>query len=115
MMPSKLRHTENVVAIFNTMLERPQKRWYGLELANRANIGSATIYAALTRLESAGLLEATWESVDPSVVGRPRRRLYKLTREGARVGRSAVAEYQPRVVPSRSWPGWRPRPAGPTA
>lgn len=109
-MPSKLRHTENVVAIFNTMLERPSKGWYGLELAKHAGIGSATIYAALTRLERAGLLEAMWENIDPSELGRPRRRLYKLTGEGARVGRKVVAEYRPRVVPSRSWPGWLPGP-----
>jgi PadR family transcriptional regulator, regulatory protein PadR len=114
-MPSKLRHTENVVAIFNTMLERPRKSWYGLELAKQAEIGSATVYAALARLERAGLLEATWENVDPSKVGRPRRRLYKLTGEGSRVGRKVVAEYKPRVVPSRSWPGWLPGTNGRTA
>ena len=107
-MSARLRYTENVVAIFNTMLERPRKRWYGLELANQAQIGSATIYAALTRLERAGLLEATWEDANPSEVGRPRRRLYELTSEGARVGRKVLGEYKPRVVPSKSWPGWMP-------
>lgn len=114
-MSSKLRYTDNIVAIFNTMLERPRKSWYGLELAEHAQIGSATIYAALTRLERAGLLEATWEDVDPSDIGRPRRRLYELTSEGARVGRKVVGEYKPRVVPSRSWPGWKPEPKGRTA
>lgn len=114
-MPSKLRYTENVVAIFNTMLEQPRKRWYGLELAKQAEIGSATIYAALTRLERAGLLEVTWENANPSEVGRPRRRLYKLTGEGARIGQKVLAEYKPRVVPSRAWPGWLPGADGRTA
>jgi PadR family transcriptional regulator, regulatory protein PadR len=112
---SSFRHTENVVAVFNTMLERPRKSWYGLELAKHADIGSATIYATLTRLERAGLLEAVWENVDPSEVGRPRRRLYKLTGEGARIGRRVVAEYKPRVVPSGSWPRWSPGTKGRTA
>ncbi|MEN3281433.1 MAG: hypothetical protein V7607_2573 [Solirubrobacteraceae bacterium] len=107
-MPTPPRPTENVVAIFNTMLERPRKSWYGLELAKHAEIGSATIYAALTRLERAGLLHATWESVDPSDAGRPRRRLYRLTGEGARVGREMIAGYKPRVRPSSQWPGWHP-------
>jgi PadR family transcriptional regulator, regulatory protein PadR len=106
-----VRPTENVVAIFNTMLERPRKSWYGLELARHAHIGSATIYAVLGRLERAGLLDARWEDVDPSEAGRPRRRLYKLNGEGARVGREVVAAYQPRVVPSRTWPGWVPGPS----
>jgi DNA-binding PadR family transcriptional regulator len=106
------RATENVVAIFVAMLERPSKSFYGLELARHAKIGTATIYAALTRLERAGLVEAAWESVDPVAVGRPRRRLYRLTGEGALVGRKMVAEYKPRVRAMDDHPGWLPGPEG---
>jgi len=106
-MPPLPRPTENVVAIFNTMLERPGRSWYGLELANHTDIGSATIYAALTRLERAGLLEGIWEAVDPAKAGRPRRRLYRLTAEGARVGSAMVSSYKPRVRPG-TWVGWLP-------
>jgi DNA-binding PadR family transcriptional regulator len=104
------RPTENVVAIFSTMLERPRRSWYGLELAKHTEIGSATIYAAMTRLERAGLLEATWEAIDPVELGRPRRRLYKLTGAGERVGRAMVANYKPRVRQHKDWAGWQPRP-----
>jgi len=97
-----------VVAIFTTMLERPRKSWYGLELAKHTQIGSATIYAALTRLERAGLLESAWESIEPAVAGRPRRRMYQLTAEGAVVGREMVADYRPRVRVAKDWPGWLP-------
>ena len=96
-MSRALRPTENVVAVFSTMLERPNKPWYGLELANHADIGSATIYSVLTRLERVGFLEASWETVDPREAGRPRRRLYSLTPSGARAGRKMVQEYKPRV------------------
>jgi DNA-binding PadR family transcriptional regulator len=92
-----VRATENVVAVFSAMLERPAKDWYGLELAKHAEIGSATIYAVLGRLEGAGLLESKWESVQPSEAGRPRRRLYSLTANGSCAGRQMVAEYKPRV------------------
>lgn len=102
------RATENVVAIFATMLERPRKVWYGLELAKHTGIGSATIYAALTRLERAGLLESTWETIDPVSAGRPRRRMYKLSAEGVPVGRQMVADYRPRVRAAGAWPGWLP-------
>jgi PadR family transcriptional regulator PadR len=102
------RATDNVVAIVATMQARPKKPWYGLELAKRADIGSATIYAALTRLERAGLVEATWEVVDPVEAGRPRRRLYTLTGEGARVAATMVAEHKPRAHASTDWNGWRP-------
>lgn len=104
----QIRVTENVAAIFNAMLERPNKSWYGLELANHAEIGSATIYAALRRLARAGCIEATWEDVDPAIAGRPRRRLYRLTREGSEFGHQALTSYRPRVRPSRIWPGPQP-------
>jgi DNA-binding PadR family transcriptional regulator len=44
-----------------------------------------TLYKALGRLAEQGLLEAEWE--DPAIAvreGRPRRRLYRVTGEGAR-------------------------------
>jgi PadR family transcriptional regulator PadR len=113
-MAAEIRITDNVVAIFSTMLEHPRKSWYGLEIAEAAGIGSATIYAALTRMERARLLEASWEPETPNELGRPQRRLYKLTAAGAEVGAKAVAEYRPRVRVSESkrplgWlPGARP-------
>jgi PadR family transcriptional regulator, regulatory protein PadR len=109
-MPAKIRITDNVVAIFNTMLERPRKGWYGLEIAGAAGIGSATIYAALTRMERAGWVEASWEVETPNELGRPQRRLYKLTATGAEIGRDALANYQPRVRISdrRCSKGWLP-------
>lgn len=109
-MPHDLRITDNVVAIFNLMVERPRKAWFGLELAQEAEIGSATIYAALTRMERAGLLDAHWETPPATELGRPRRRLYSLTAEGIRVGRQAIADYRPRVVIDRNRTGWLPGP-----
>ena len=106
-MPQAVRPTENVVAVFDTMLERPSKSWYGLELAKHAEIGSATIYQVMLRLERAGLLKASWESIDPAEAGRPRRRLYRLTGKGADVGTRMVAEYKPRVR-QRTRSAWLP-------
>lgn len=113
-MPKASRPTENVVAIFSAMLEQPTRSWYGLQLSKRTGIGSATIYAALTRLERDGLLEASWEAVDPAAEGRPRRRLYKLTALGEPAAAKMLAEYQPRLRPTKAWPGWLPGPEGRT-
>ena len=42
-----------------------------------------TLYKALYRMASAGLLEATWEDAAiGEAAGRPRRRLYRVTGEG---------------------------------
>ncbi|HWH15439.1 MAG TPA: helix-turn-helix transcriptional regulator, partial [Miltoncostaeaceae bacterium] len=55
---------------------------------SRALTAHGTLYKALGRLEEFGLLSSRWE--DATVAeGRPRRRLYVLTAEGARVAEAA--------------------------
>jgi PadR family transcriptional regulator PadR len=58
---------------------------------SRALTGHGTLYKALGRLEQFGLLSSRWE--DPAAAeGRPRRRLYELTGQGARVAEQALAD-----------------------
>jgi len=58
---------------------------------SRALTGHGTLYKALGRLEEFGLVTSRWE--DPAAAeGRPRRRLYELTGEGARVAQRALAD-----------------------
>ena len=69
---------------------------------SRALTGHGTLYKALGRLERFGLLSSSWE--DPAAAeGRPRRRLYELTGQGARVAQQTVADQatgRPRRVAS---------------
>lgn len=58
---------------------------------SRALTGHGTLYKALSRLEEFGLLTSRWEDA-AAAEGRPRRRLYELTGDGARVAGSALAE-----------------------
>lgn len=52
---------------------------------SRALTAHGTLYKALGRLSKQGLLEAEWEDPDIAICeGRPRRRLYRITGEGAR-------------------------------
>ena len=55
----------------------------------RSLTGHGTLYKALARLEELGLLRSRWE--DPVAEGRPRRRLYELTVDGAYVAGQARA------------------------
>ena len=68
---------------------------------SRALTGHGTLYKALGRLEEFGLLASRWEDA-AGVEGRPRRRLYELTGEGARVAGQAAAaparDRQPRIA-----------------
>jgi len=77
---------------------------YGLDLGTATGLPSGTVHPILARLEGLGWVESGWEEVDPRAVGRPRRRYYRLTPEGARAAERALA--------TRPWPGpARPRTA----
>jgi PadR family transcriptional regulator PadR len=81
---------------------------FGLAQAMREQSGSrsltahGTLYKALGRLEDFGLLSSRWEDA-AAAEGRPRRRLYELTGEGARVAEQALADsaagLPPRIAP----------------
>ena len=59
--------------------------------ASRALTGHGTLYKALSRLEEFDLLTSRWEDAE-AAEGRPRRRLYELTAQGARVAEHALAD-----------------------
>jgi DNA-binding PadR family transcriptional regulator len=68
---------------------------------SRALTGHGTLYKALGRLEEFGLLRSRWE--DPAAAeGRPRRRLYELTGEGARAAEQSLAGKADRAIAGRS-------------
>jgi DNA-binding PadR family transcriptional regulator len=104
-MSSTPRITRQTIEILSTMLDDPYEQWYGLELSKAAGLKSGTIYPALARLENAGWLSSYWEDIDPSEAGRPRRRLYRLTGEGADSARRVVDEHLERLEGARQRAG----------
>jgi PadR family transcriptional regulator PadR len=74
---------------------------FGLAQTMREQSGSrsltahGTLYKALGRLEEFGVLTSRWEDA-AAAEGRPRRRLYELTAQGAHVAERALAD---RAVP----------------
>jgi DNA-binding PadR family transcriptional regulator len=101
-----LRMTLQTQLVLGALLEDPSRERYGLELCGVVGLASGTIYPILARFEQVGWVESTWE--DPAVheaEGRPRRRLYRLTPDGAEQARSALARVHRAGM--RSWPNWR--------
>jgi PadR family transcriptional regulator PadR len=92
--------TTQTLAVLSAFLSDPDAEWYGLELAKRARLGPGTIYPTLDRLLKAGWLERRWEDIDPTIEGRPRRRLYRLTGIGAPAARQALAEHLASLQPA---------------
>jgi DNA-binding PadR family transcriptional regulator len=80
------------------MLEDPTGDHYGLALSHVAELPSGTIYPMLRRLEEQRWLTSRWEDVDPREVGRPRKRLYRLTGTGAREARRELESARRQLV-----------------
>jgi PadR family transcriptional regulator, regulatory protein PadR len=82
-----------------SMLPSGQATFHGFGLAqtmreqsaSRSLTGHGTLYKALGRLEEFGLLASRWEDA-AAAEGRPRRRLYELTKQGAQVATQALAD-----------------------
>jgi PadR family transcriptional regulator, regulatory protein PadR len=89
--PSDPRMTQTTQAILRALLEQPSRELYGLEICARAELPSGTVHPILARLEKVGWLESSWEETDPRQQGRPRRRYYKLSSDGAERARMALA------------------------
>ena len=103
-----LRMTLATQLVLRTMLAEPAKEMYGLQICQDAGLPSGTIHPILARLERLGWLESHWEDAVPQEEGRPRRRYYKLTEDGAERARIALAQ----ATTTGTALGLRPRPAG---
>lgn len=96
------RMTITTQLVLEAFLEDPQQERYGLEICQAAGLPSGTVHPILARFEGLGWLESRWEDVDPRDEGRPQRRYYRLTREGAAEARSALARAN-RPVARLAW------------
>jgi Transcriptional regulator PadR-like family len=77
---SNRRITKQTERILATLLTNPSAEWWGAQIAPAAGLPSGTLYPALARMERFGWLASRWEEIEPAEEGRPRRRLYHLTR-----------------------------------
>jgi PadR family transcriptional regulator, regulatory protein PadR len=79
---------ERVLRVF---LEDQSAPRYGYDLMKAARLPSGTLYPMLARLQDQGLVSSRWERPTDDDAGRPPRRYYQLTGEGARVARLELA------------------------
>jgi len=77
-----VRMSLQTLRTLEAFLESPSDEMSGSDVQKRSGLASGTLYPILLRLESAGWFVSRWEAVDPASVGRPRRRLYRLTPSG---------------------------------
>ena len=109
--------TLQVQLVLAEMLGEPSEPRYGLDMCAATGLPSGTIYPILARLERIGWVESDWEDPDAHIAeGRPRRRYYRLTREGAECADEALqAIRRTRKNASRAWRIPAPGTGGATA
>jgi len=75
--------------VLRTFLDDPAAARYGYDLMKAASLQSGTLYPLLARLEHQKMVVSEWET--PQQEGQRPRKYYKLTGEGAQVGRLGLA------------------------
>ena len=93
-----VRLSLQTLKVLEAFLEDPSAELAGADVNRRSGIASGTLYPNLLRLETAGWLVSRWEAIDPSTAGRPRRRLYRLTRTGLARASEVFASFGRRVT-----------------
>ncbi|MCZ7437817.1 helix-turn-helix transcriptional regulator [Micromonospora sp. WMMC241] len=87
------RLTPQTTQLLALLLATPTEPRYGRDLARETGLKTGTVHPILARLELAGWIDSFWE--DPAEhedQGRPRRRYYRLTDDGERAARAALAD-----------------------
>ncbi len=89
-MKPPFRMTIPTQLVLGALLEDPTQEAYGYEIGAAAGLASGTVHPILARLEGAGWLTSRWEDVDPTESGRPARRYYQFTSDGAQEAAAAL-------------------------
>ena len=92
----EIRPTLQLLRVLDAMLADATQHHWGFELIKVTGLKSGTLYPILARLESAGWVQSGWEA--EHVPGRPRRRYYRLTGDGAEAARRELANLPGRTA-----------------
>lgn len=98
--PQQPRMTLQGLKALQAFMIEPTMELSGADIAKSASLLSGTLYPLLIRFEKVGWLKSRWEDSNPVEIGRPKRRLYRITGAGQAAFRNSLSQ----VVPGRlSW------------
>src|SRR5262249_50030671 len=93
-MDDKIRLSHQSLRVLRVFLdalsENVRAELAGADLMSATRLSSGTLYPILLRFERQELLKSRWEKERPEVLGRPRRRFYRLTKAGVKVAHDAL-------------------------
>lgn len=90
-MSTGLRITLQTRLVLEALLAAPDRELHGYQLLKATGLASGTLYPLLLRLVRTGWLNSRWEDRDEPG-GRPRRRFYGLSSDGAERARTLSVE-----------------------
>ena len=98
--PGPERLTVPVLQVIDLLLAEPDRDdWFALEICRQTGLGSGTVAQILFRLQGWGWVTSRWEdAAGAHRRGRPRRRFYRLTGEGAAAARQVMRRRFPRLA-----------------
>jgi DNA-binding PadR family transcriptional regulator len=88
-MSRRTTFSAQTLAVLAALAARPPDWRHGYDLARETGLKSGTLYPILVRLADREIVQASWEEGEPA--GRPRRHLYRLTRDGLAAATAALA------------------------
>ena len=86
--------------VLRAFLSEPAQSRYAREICDLAKLPHGSVYPVLAGLELCGCVESGW---DDRLQGPPRRRVYRLSRDGAEQARAALTRVPDRVPARRRW------------
>ncbi len=91
-MDAPIRLSGPTLKVLNDLLRHERNGRSGADITRATKVPPGTIYPLLTRLKAAGWIVDRWEEGAPSIMKRPKRRLYWLTGEGQLRARTLLNE-----------------------
>ncbi len=91
------RVTEPTLDVLQALLDAAGYELHGWAITKQTQRSGPTVYKILERLATAGWVIARWEELAADV-SKPRRRLYRLTAEGAASAKELVMARRPGLV-----------------
>ncbi len=101
-----MKLTAPLERVLRVLVADPSAPHYGYDLMKAARLPSGTLYPMLARLQQEGLVDSQWEDQRPDAGGRPPRKYYRLTAEGARVARLELARASAPASETRHVAAW---------
>ena len=95
-----VRVTVPVLQVIDLLLAAPDRDdWFALDICRQTGLGSGTVAQILFRLHDWGWVSSRWEdATEAHRQGRPRRRFYRLTGQGAGAAKQVLRTRFPGIA-----------------